>query len=199
MKVSEKIIQIDNNKKNPLRLKAKDILKSEFNTPHLNAVLKAMKTALSKQSDGVAIAAPQIGLALSIFVISENIYPDEAKYKPVIFINPKIIKKSKKTKEVQEGCLSVRWIYGTTKRHTQITIKAHDENGNFFTYGASGVLAHICQHECDHLKGVLFIDHGFDFQEYSEEEIKKMDLSAQAGLESKKHAPRSIVTKLEKK
>ena len=76
---------------------------------------------------------------------------------------------------MQEGCLSVRWIYGKTKRSVACTIEAYDEDGVKFTYGGQGLLAHIFQHETDHLDGVLFIDHGFDFEEYTEEEIRKAE------------------------
>jgi peptide deformylase len=74
---------------------------------------------------------------------------------------------------MQEGCLSVRWIYGKTKRYTHVTIEAYDEYGKKFTYGASGLIAHIFQHETDHLHGTLFIDHGYELEEFSEAEIKE--------------------------
>jgi peptide deformylase len=75
---------------------------------------------------------------------------------------------------MQEGCLSVRWLYGKTKRSVSATVEAYDLQGNKFTYGGSGLIAHIFQHEIDHLDGILFIDHGFDFEELSEEEVKKV-------------------------
>jgi peptide deformylase len=59
----------------------------------------------------------------------------------------------------------VRPLYGTTIRHTNVTLEAQDENGTRFSYGASGLIAHIFQHECDHLDGVLFIDHADNIQE----------------------------------
>lgn len=166
------IIQIDADRKNPLRAKARAIKKDEFGTPWLKDIIKTMQSALAKESDGVAIAAPQIALSLCIFVVSPNAYTPETKSKPLVFINPKIIKKSKKTAEMQEGCLSIRWIYGKTKRSVNATVEAYDINGKKFTYGASGLIAHIFQHEIDHLSGILFTDHGFDFEEYTEEEVR---------------------------
>jgi peptide deformylase len=132
-----------------------------------------MKKALLREHDGVAIAAPQIGIPLRLFVVAESSYEDDAKHKPLVYINPKIIKKSKKTAIMQEGCLSVRWIYGKTKRSIAATIEAYDEDGKKFTYGGKGLLAHIFQHETDHLDGILFIDHGFDLEEFTEEEVKE--------------------------
>jgi peptide deformylase len=172
MKIKDIIIQIDEKKDNPLRATALPVKKEEFSTKHLKDIVETMQKALAKENDGVALAAPQIGLSLRIFVVSPNAYTEDAKNKPLVFINPKIVKASKKKAEMQEGCLSVRWIYGTTKRSISATIEAYDINGNKFSYGASGLIAHIFQHECDHLDGILFIDHGFDLEEYTEEEVK---------------------------
>lgn len=175
MKIDDTIIQESGKKNDTLRQVAREIKKDEFNTPYISEVIKVMQKSLSKESDGVALAAPQINLPLRIFVVSPSAYPEDAKSRPLVFINPKIIKKSKKSAIMEEGCLSVRWIYGKTKRSVNVTIESYDILGNKFTYGASGLLAHIFQHETDHLDGVLFIDHGFDFQEYTEEEIRESE------------------------
>lgn len=172
MKVSGTIIQIDKDIKNPLRQEARLIKKEEFGSPYLKEVISTMLSALSKEEDGVALAAPQIALSLRIFVVSPNAYQEETKWKPLVFINPKITKVSKKKAHMQEGCLSVRWIYGKTTRSIGATVEAYDVEGNKFSYGATGLIAHIFQHEIDHLDGVLFIDHGFDFEEFTEEEIR---------------------------
>ncbi len=184
MKVKDTIIQIDNKKGNPLRAEAKAIKKEEFSSPHLKEIVATMQKALARESDGVALAAPQIGLPLRIFVISPNSYTEDIKFKPLVFINPKIIKASKRKAEMQEGCLSVRWIYGKTRRSISATVEAYDIDGNKFTYGATGLIAHIFQHEIDHLSGILFTDHGFDFEEYTEEEVKSQ--MAKVKSESKK-------------
>lgn len=173
MKSVSKIIQIDEDEKNPLRLQAELVKKSEFGTTELKDLIKTMQTTLSKEQDGVALAAPQIAVSKRIFVVAPEAYEESAKWKPLVFINPTLTKMSKKTQERQEGCLSVRWIYGKTHRHISVTVEAYDVEGNKFSYGASGLMAHIFQHETDHLDGVLFIDHGFDFEEYTEEEVKE--------------------------
>lgn len=175
MNIKDTIIQIDENKQNPLRMISREIKKEEFNSVYLRDVVMSMKESLARESDGVAIAAPQIAIPLRLFVVALSSYEDTTKHKPLVFINPKIIKRSKKTAIMQEGCLSVRWVYGKTKRSVACTIEAYDEDGNKFSYGGQGLLAHIFQHETDHLDGVLFTDHGFDFEEYTEEEIRKAE------------------------
>ncbi len=64
-----------------------------------------------------------------------------------------------------EGCLSVRWLYGKTLRSKKASIEAYNEKGKKIRRGASQLLAQIFQHETDHLKGVLFIDHAEDIRE----------------------------------
>lgn len=178
MKIADTIIQVDKSKDNPLRQMCREVTREEFSSVYLRDVINAMSKALKAESDGVAIAAPQIGIPLRIFVVSVNSYEEEAKSKPLVFINPKIIKQSRKSAIMQEGCLSVRWIYGKTKRSLLATVEAYDTEGNKFTYGGTGLIAHIFQHEVDHLDGVLFIDHGFDFKEYTEEEIRQAEAEA---------------------
>jgi peptide deformylase len=175
MKVPDTIIQVDEAKSNPLRIIARAVEKDEFNSPYLHDVVTTMKKSLARESDGVAIAAPQIGVSLRIFVVAESSYPKTAKHKPLVFINPIITKRAKKMIVMQEGCLSVRWIYGKTKRSVAASVEAYDEHGKKFTYGGTGLMAHIFQHEIDHLDGVLFIDHGFDLEEYTEEEIREAE------------------------
>lgn len=166
-----------------LRQNVKEIIIKEITTLKIKKVLKEMSQALKSQDDGVAIAAPQIGYSLSIFIVSEKIFEKdfgkknemktpppplevkEVKKKDLIFINPKISKLSRAKEWLPEGCLSVRWLYGKTFRSKKATITAYDENGKKFTRGASGLLAQIFQHETDHLNGILFIDHAKDVKE----------------------------------
>lgn len=161
-----------------LRQSAKEIPIREINTPKIKKVIKEMSQALKSQEDGVAIAAPQIGYSLQIFVVSGKIFHESFKYheefrkvpekdipKDLVFINPKISKLSREKEWVPEGCLSVRWLYGNTHRSKKATVTAYDENGKKFTRGASGLLAQIFQHETDHLKGILFIDKAKDLKE----------------------------------
>jgi len=172
----QKIVQKDNK---VLRKEAKEILVKEITTPKIKKVLKEMSLALKDQSDGVAIAAPQIGYSLSIFIVSGKIFhkdfvrgeaefekiPEKEIPKDLVFINPKISKLSREKEWVPEGCLSVRWLYGNAFRSKKATVTAYDENGKKFVRGASGLLAQIFQHETDHLNGILFIDHAKDIRE----------------------------------
>lgn len=150
-----------------LRSRAKPVLVKDIQTLRIKKIIRDMKTVLASQEDGVAIAAPQIGVSLRIFVISGKVFsllqpnPKEQEH-DIVCINPEIIKISKEKEFVEEGCLSVRYLYGKVKRSTKARIKALDENGNKFELGGSGILAQIFQHETDHLDGVLFTDKAVD-------------------------------------
>lgn len=170
------IVQEDNP---VLRKKAQAVPLDEITTPKIQKIIKDMITALDSQDDGVGIAAPQIGYSLAIFAISGKALEriNQAKdgdkkkeYKNLVFINPKIIKLSKEKKWMDEGCLSVRWLYGKVERSIRATVSAYDENGKNFERGGGGVLAHIYQHEVDHLNGTLFIDKAVDLEEMEPEE-----------------------------
>lgn len=147
-----------------LRKKAAPVTQAEFGSKALLAVIRKMERALAKEKFGVAIAAPQIGVSKRIFVIADKAFETSKKTEeqPAIhnkvFINPEILRLSKKKKDLAEGCLSVRGKYGSVSRHEKASVRAQDINGTYFTYQGSGLLAHIFQHEYDHLEGILYTD-----------------------------------------
>ncbi len=159
MPKEQKIIQAEDK---VLRAKAKEVKIGEITSPTIKKILDQLKKSLEQEADGVAIAAPQIGVSLRIFVVSKRAFEitsgKEGKFEDQVFINPVITKLSKEKEEMEEGCLSVRWKYGKVMRSEKATITAYDENGKKFSRGATGLIAQIFQHETDHLDGVLFID-----------------------------------------
>jgi len=156
-----KIVQIGDT---VLRKIADEVPVSEISSAKIQKILTDMKDALDAEPDGAALAAPQIGVPLRIFIISSRVFGPESSHKAsqkeprYVYINPVIVKRSGKKMLMDEGCLSVRGKYGTIKRSKNATVEAYDEFGNKFTRGAGGLLAQAYQHECDHLEGRLFID-----------------------------------------
>ena len=143
---------------------ADEVPQDEITSARIKKILKDMRTALDAYNvsgfNGVAIAAPQIGVSLRIFLVHSTSTDKKEKglIPDLVAINPKIIKLSKKKHVVGEGCLSVGDEYGAVKRSTHATIRAFDADGNEYERGASGLLAQIFQHEVDHLDGILFVD-----------------------------------------
>ena len=158
---------------------AKPVPKELFGTVDLSHLIKDMAEALDTELEGVALAAPQVGVSYRLFIMrvdrtlpspdaqgsilaqSANRRTQGQTLKPEIqiYINPEIIKTSRKRTETDEGCLSIRNVYGTTKRHERVTLRARRPDGSSFTRGAGGLLAQIFEHEMDHLNGILFIEH----------------------------------------
>jgi len=183
----EEIVQKENK---VLRKIAKEVPIEDIQSRKIETIIRRMIKALDSQDDGVAIAAPQIGENLRIFVVSKKIFEIMAEeknlkshrskresldafekeknteeFKDMVFINPEILKTSKKKQLTEEGCLSVRWLYGKVERAEKTLVKAYDENGKLFTMGGSGLLSQAFQHEIDHLDGVLFIDKAVELKE----------------------------------
>jgi len=159
------MVRIVNRDHAALRKGAGAVPEKLFCSAKLRTILKNMKGALAREDDGVALAAPQIGLPLRIFVVSPNAYLESERDIRTVFINPRLLRVSKRTKKMEEGCLSVRWLYGEVTRAAQATVEAYDEHGKKFARGAGGLLAQIFQHELDHLDGVLFIDKAKNIRE----------------------------------
>lgn len=164
------IIQIGNK---ILRKISEGISANKITTAETRELIAKMSGALRKEPQGVGLAAPQIGVLKSVFIVSgyafkpsalvqkendEELKKRKAKETYSVFINPKIIKTSKKKSLLSEGCLSVAGKFGKVRRSTNVTIEAYDENGKKFRRGAGGLLAQVIQHETDHLNGVLFVD-----------------------------------------
>jgi len=140
---------------NPLlREKSKEVLKVSKKIKTLvNDMLETMYYA-----NGVGLAAAQVGVNLRIFVI--DVSDPKGPIDPLVFINPKIIKKSGAINSY-EGCLSFPSAYTDVRRYANVMVKALDMNGRPFIKEAKDgeLLARAIQHEFDHLDGKLFIDH----------------------------------------
>ena len=157
-----------------LKKSSEPVAIKDIASPRVQNLIRDMRETLEREEDGVALAAPQIGVLDRIFVVSPRAFlPRDREIPPeeyatlaaalrgrerLVYINPEIVKRSRESRELEEGCLSVRWLYGKVLRATRVSVRAYDENSRQFTRGASALLAEIFQHEIDHLDGVLFID-----------------------------------------
>ena len=158
-----------------LRKKCKEVL---VVNDHIKETLLDMLETM-RDSYGVGIAAPQIGILRRMFVAVPNPdYPeletdeDEAnkeEEKIYFMINPEIIEHSDNLVEGQEGCLSVPEKAGTVPRYDYIKIKALDFNGKEQIYEFYDWDARVMQHEYDHLDGILYIDRASEVHDVNEE------------------------------
>lgn len=136
--------------------------------PNLSKLIEDMWETMYA-SNGVGLAAPQIGLSVRIlvvdaspFALNEELDPIEAQtletFKKV-FINPKMIKEEGDPWTFNEGCLSIPDVREDVNRHEQIMIQYQDEKFQLHTEIFNGLVARVIQHEYDHIEGILFTDH----------------------------------------
>jgi peptide deformylase len=110
-----------------------------------------------RSAEGVGLAAPQIGVLLRVIVCE---YADEEtdELHQTVLVNPEIIEKEGEWM-AEEGCLSIPGYVGTVPRAVSFSVKGKDSNGKDVRIKTDGPLAHILQHEIDHLDGILYIDY----------------------------------------
>ncbi len=107
---------------------------------------------------GVALAAVQINELHRIVIIRED-SNDKNNKNFNVYINPEIVKYEGEIEEDFEGCLSIKDVYGKVPRYTKVRVKALNEHGQKIRLKAEGFLARVFQHEIDHTKGKVFVDH----------------------------------------
>lgn len=107
-----------------------------------------------RKSDGIGLAAPQVGKSVALVVINL----EKNGIEPFAMYNPKIKKRSFKKVEIEEGCLSIPGVYGMVKRPRQVTIEAQNAMGEKVVITDDGWISRVAQHEIDHINGILIID-----------------------------------------
>lgn len=133
-----------------LRQRSEEIDPDEIRRPEFQAWLDDLVHTMYK-ADGVGIAASQVGRNVRVFVAVDGDTPH-------VVINPALLKKSWRTEDGEEGCLSVPGKYGIVRRHLAFKIRGLDRHGRKIVLDAKGFFARVLQHELDHCDGVLFID-----------------------------------------
>lgn len=142
-----------------LRREAEEI---DSTYPDLDKLIKDMYETLDR-SEGIGLAAPQVGLSIRLVVINLNpLAEDMPEYKGYVhtFINPYIEEVDDTEMEtMEEGCLSIPGIHESVKRPTRVHVTYLDENFQPHDEWVDGYLARVMQHEFDHLDGIVFTDH----------------------------------------
>ncbi|NHC33064.1 peptide deformylase [Scytonema millei] len=114
-----------------------------------------------KQTNGVGIAAPQVGVGDRIFIVASRPnprYPHAPEMEPTPMINPKILARSSESVKGWEGCLSIPGIRGSVPRDRSIEVEYSDRYGKLHKQELTDFVARIFQHELDHLDGIVFLD-----------------------------------------
>ncbi|MCJ7804982.1 peptide deformylase [Patescibacteria group bacterium] len=166
-----------------LREKSKPV--KDFKSKEVQQTIQDLTDTIRDSSDLVAMAAPQLGRSLRIFITeirkTEYRNPEQCS-KLTIYINPEIIKLSKEETVGYEGCGSVLncQLFAPVKRPKEVVVEAYDQNSKKFRLEVGGLLGRAIQHEYDHLEGILFTDKIHDWKKImsSEEYIKMRSKTA---------------------
>lgn len=126
---------------------------TDFNA-RLAQLLDDMRETLI-QSNGVGLAAPQVGVLRRAVIVLETNVPEGEKEYFIELINPEILEVSGSQRGA-EGCLSVPGEYGLVERPSHIKVRAQNRNGEWFEVEGDGLTARCFCHEIDHLEGILF-------------------------------------------
>lgn len=156
-----------------LRKEAEAVKQADIKSEEIKALIENMRTYLSSKKMGVGLAAPQIGRSIALAIIdikpTEN-RPNTKKYDLVI-INPEIIETYGRKTQLWEGCISAGPLKGSlfakVPRYKKIKLKYFDEESKLHEKMFEGLIAHVIQHEVDHLNGVLFVDKVKDTKSYA--------------------------------
>ena len=111
--------------------------------------------------DGAGLAAPQVHVSrqVVVFEVEGNPrYPEAPSIPLTVLVNPVVTAATEETEEDWEGCLSLPGLRGRVPRLTRVTVDAWDRAGAKMRFEAAGFHARVVQHECDHLRGTLYVD-----------------------------------------
>ncbi|MDQ2783444.1 MAG: peptide deformylase [Chloroflexota bacterium] len=149
----------------------------QINTPDGDAILRTRARKISRMDEetlqlardmvetvigvGVGLAAPQIGVPLRLIVVDippDSIEEDDPGFQMALY-NPQIVRRRGGKETDEEGCLSLRNMYGQVERDLSVVVRAYDMQDRQIQITADGFLARVLQHEIDHLDGIMFTDH----------------------------------------
>ena len=141
-----------------LRNLAQDV--TDIQIDRVQALIDNLLLTLQR-SNGVGIAAPQVGRTDRLFIIASRPnprYPTAPEMEPIAMVNPRILAHSDETVQGWEGCLSVPGIRGFVPRYQSIGVEYLDRRGKLQQQEFTDFVARIFQHELDHLDGLVFLD-----------------------------------------
>ncbi len=162
-----------------LRSKLNKLSKSEILSKSTKVLLKNMYFTLENKKYGVGFAANQVGQDKSLCIIDTKPTPTRPKLKrqKLTIINPVITNTYGNKTQKWEGCISGPNLYALVPRYNKIKLKWTDEKAINHEKDFAGIMAHVIQHEVDHLNGILFVDKVKDTKSYlTFSEYKKMKI-----------------------
>ena len=151
-----------------LRVVAQQLSEDDILSDETQTLIKNMYYTLEKKQYGVGLAAPQIGQSISLAIIGIKPTPTrpELVEEKRTLINPKITKTYGPRTGMWEACISGSELYGKAMRYKKIRVSWQDESAKHHERDFDAFMAHVLQHEIDHLNGILFVDRVKDTKTY---------------------------------
>ncbi len=151
-----------------LRSVARRLSNEEILSPEIQELITDMYYTLDKKKYGVGLAAPQVGQGIAVVTIGIKATPSrpDLTEQKLTLINPEIIEYYGNRTGMWEGCISGTTIYAKAMRYKKVRVRWQDETSKLHEQDFDGFMAHVMQHEIDHLNGVLFVDHVSDTKTY---------------------------------
>jgi peptide deformylase len=142
-----------------LRSPAKPVPKAAFKDPLFQKLVDDMRETMYEY-EAVGLAAPQVheGLRLAVIEVAADDERSKAEVPFMVLVNPAITPLGEERANGWEGCLSIPDLRGQVPRLTSLRLQARDRQGERYSVEASGFLARVIQHECDHLDGNVYLD-----------------------------------------
>lgn len=152
-----------------LRVRCDEVDPARFGTRMLRDLGRDLVRTMYEDS-GVGLAAPQIAVPLRVFAYYVPKEGSVEEVPPRVLVNPVLSLEGPADELGWEGCLSIPGLRGLVPRHTRLTVRAVDVEGEPLEFAAEGFHARVIQHEFDHLDGVMFLDRMRDLASLSYEE-----------------------------
>lgn len=176
----------------PIRQLGDPVLR-QLATPIVNSQEQWVQTLIDRlmttlqQSNGVGIAAPQVGSVHQLLIVASRPnprYPTAPLMQPTPMVNPRMVSHAEATTKDWEGCLSVPGIRGAVPRYSAIEVEYETRDGNLQRQLLEGFVARIFQHEIDHLQGLVFLDRLESTQDIITDQVYLQQIQAQKSIAS---------------
>lgn len=147
-----------------LRQVARRLTNEEILSPEIQQLIADIRYTVEYKVYGVGLAAPQVGVGVALTVIGIKSTPNRPNLErfETVLINPEIVATFGRRTPMWEGCIScgtgADTLYAKVPRYKEIRLRWQDEQGKQHDKILSGFVAHVAQHEVDHLEGIVFTD-----------------------------------------
>lgn len=179
-----------------LRSVARKLTLEEIRSNEIQKLIEDMYYTVEQKQYGVGLAAPQVGVGVALSVIDTKATPTrpDLERKRLTIINPEIVAIYGRRANMWEGCISGLELYAQVPRYKKVRLKWTDGQGETHEQDFDGFMAHVIQHEVDHLQGILYVDKVKNTKSYMTiREYKRMRAKEKTTAQTRRTAKVSVL------